>query len=60
MEGSILLLDSSAIVEVFRSPVTSRRFRAIEREIGDEEVFISVVQLVEVADWAVRNQVSVR
>jgi len=57
-EGIVLLLDSSAIVEVFRSPVTSRRFRAIEREIGDEEVFVSIVQLAEVADWAVRNQVS--
>ncbi len=54
----MVLLDSSALIEVFRSPVTSRRFRAIEREIGDEEVFISIIQLAEVADWAVRNQVS--
>jgi len=53
-----LLLDSSAIVEVFRSPSSSRRFRAIWRRIGDEEVFVSVVQLAEVADWAVRNKVS--
>ena len=55
---SSLLLDSSAIIEIFRSPITSKRFKAIESEIGDEDVFVSVVQLAEVADWAVRNRVS--
>lgn len=45
-------------MEVFRSPSSSRRFRAIWRRIDDEEVFVSVVQLAEVADWAVRNKVS--
>ncbi len=53
-----MLLDSSAIVEVFRNPGDSRRFRAIWRRVGDEEVFVSVVQLAELADWAVRNRVS--
>lgn len=52
------MLDSSAIVEVFRSPITSRNFKMIEKEIGEEEVFVSVVQLAEVADWAIRNHVS--
>jgi len=28
--------------------------------IGDDEVFVSVVQLAEVAEWAVRNKVSVK
>jgi len=53
-----MLLDTSVIVEIFRSSSTSRRFRKIVREIGDEEVFVSIVQLAEVADWAIRNRVS--
>jgi predicted nucleic acid-binding protein len=55
-----MLLDSSAIIEVFRSSSDSRRFRAIVRRIGDEEVYVSVIQLAEVADWAVRNRLPPR
>jgi predicted nucleic acid-binding protein len=52
-----MLLDSSVIVEIFRSPSSSKHFKAIMKEIGDEEAFVSIVQLAEIADWAVRNQV---
>jgi predicted nucleic acid-binding protein len=52
-----MLLDSSVIVEIFRSPSSSKHFKAVMKEIGDEEVFVSIVQLAEIADWAVRNQV---
>jgi len=55
-----MLLDTSVIVEIFRSPSTSRRFKRIAREMGDEEAFVSQVQLAEVADWAIRNGVSAR
>ena len=51
-----MLLDSSAIIEVFRSSSDSRRFRAIAGRMGDEDVYVSVIQLAEVADWAVRNR----
>lgn len=53
-----MLLDSSVVIEIFRNPSSSRRFKKIVREIGDEEVFVSMVQLAEVADWAVRNRFS--
>jgi len=53
-----VLLDTSAIVEIFRSRAGSARFEEIMTKIGDEEVYISVVQLAEIADWAVRNGAS--
>ena len=53
-----MLLDSNVIIEVFRNPSSSPRFKKIVREIGDEGVFVSMVQLAEVADWSVRNRIS--
>jgi predicted nucleic acid-binding protein len=53
-----VLLDTSAIVEIFRSRAGSARFDEIMAEIGDEEIYISVVQVAEIADWAVRNRAS--
>jgi len=53
-----MLLDSSVIVEIFRSSSSSKCFKRIVKEIGDEDVFVSIIQLAEVADWALRNRVS--
>jgi predicted nucleic acid-binding protein len=50
-----MLLDTSAIVEIFQSPAESARFATIKAAIGDEGVYVSMVQLAEVADWARRN-----
>jgi predicted nucleic acid-binding protein len=50
-----VLLDTSAIVEIFRSPAESAGFERIRGGIGDEEVYVSTVQLAEIADWAARN-----
>lgn len=55
-----MLLDSGVIIEVFRNPQNSKHFRAILRAIGDEETFVSIIQLAEVADWAQRNQLPVK
>ena len=44
------------MVEIFRNPAGSARFREIAAEIVDEDVYVSMVQLAEVADWAVRNE----
>lgn len=52
-----MLLDTSAIVAIFTNPAGSDRFERIMTEIADEEVYISMVQLAEIADWATRNQV---
>ncbi len=51
-----MLLDSGVIIEVFRSTQDSKHFRAILRAIGDEETFVSIIQLAEVADWAQKNK----
>ena len=51
-----MLLDTSAIVAIFTSPADSNRFEKIMSEIGDEDVYISMVQLAEIADWATRNK----
>jgi len=51
-----VLLDTSAIVAIFTSPADSNRFEKIMSEIGDEDVYISMVQLAEIADWATRNK----
>ena len=51
-----MLLDTSAIVEIFRSPAESVRLEKITAEIGDEEVYVSTIQLAEIADWASRNK----
>ena len=53
-----MLLDTSVLVEIFRSPITSRRTKRIMMEMGGEEAFVSIIQLAELADWAVRNRVS--
>jgi predicted nucleic acid-binding protein len=51
-----VLLDTSTIVAIFTSPADSNQFGKIMTEIGDEEVYISMVQLAEIADWAARNK----
>jgi predicted nucleic acid-binding protein len=50
-----VLLDTSVMIEIFRNSSGSARFDRIMAEIGDEEVYISTVQLAEIADWATRN-----
>ncbi len=55
-----MLLDTGVIIEVFRSPQDSKHFRAILRAIGNEQIFISIIQLAEVADWAHRNQLPIK
>ena len=52
-----MLLDTSAIIEIFRNPAGSLRFEEITKKIGDEEVYVSIVQLAEISDWAFKNKV---
>jgi predicted nucleic acid-binding protein len=44
------------LVEIFRSPQRSARYEKIMSKIGDSETFISIVQIAEIADWAIRNK----
>jgi len=51
----VVLLDTSAIVEIFRSKAESANFVRLVSEIGEEEVYISAIQLAEISDWAIKN-----
>jgi len=51
-----VFLDTSVIIEVFRRRNDPEFLQRVERIVGDGELFVSIVQLAEVADWAVRNK----
>jgi predicted nucleic acid-binding protein len=51
-----VLLDTSTLVEIFRNPSESAVIEDITTKIGDEEAYISVIQVGEIADWATRNK----
>ena len=55
-----MLLDTSAIIEVLRHPRTSKEFRTIQKHVGEEELYILVVQLAELSDWCLVNSVPVK
>lgn len=55
-----MLLDTSAIIEVLRHPRTSKEFRLVEKHIGEEDLYVLVVQLAELSDWCIVNNVPVR
>ena len=55
-----MLLDTSAIIEVLRHPRTSKEFRLIQKHIGEEDLYVLVVQLAELSDWCIVNNVPVR
>ena len=55
-----MLLDTSAIIEVLRHPRTSKEFRLVQKHIGEEELYVLVVQLAELSDWCIANNVPVR
>lgn len=48
-------LDTTAIVEMLLSPPTSRRFQQVVTTIGEDPVFVSMVQVAELADWCIAN-----
>lgn len=53
-----MLLDTSTLVEIFRNPSESSVIEEITIKIEDEEAYISVIQVGEIADWAARNKTS--
>ena len=55
-----MLLDTSAIIEVLRHPRTSKEFKLIRKHIGEEDLYVLVVQLAELSDWCIVNNVPVR
>ena len=53
-----MFLDTSIIIEIFRSKKRSKRFEKIFDIIKDEPLFISIIQLGEISDWCLKNNIS--
>lgn len=47
-----MFLDTSALVAVFTSRKLANR---IEKTVGDSQLYVSQIQLAEIADWATRS-----
>jgi predicted nucleic acid-binding protein len=47
-----MFLDTSALVAIFTSKKSAER---IAKEVGDSQLYVSQIQLAELADWAVRS-----
>lgn len=47
-----MLLDTSVLIAIFTSKRAADR---ISREVGDSQLYVSHIQLAELADWATRS-----
>jgi predicted nucleic acid-binding protein len=54
-----MLLDTSTLIEISRHNANSKLFQRVNQVISEEELFVSMVQLAEIADWSLRNDLSV-
>lgn len=52
-----MFLDTSIIIEIFRSEKNSKTFEEIYELIKDEPLFISVIQIGEISDWCLKNNI---
>lgn len=52
-----MLLDTSALIKMFTDEESARQ---VEVELGDDEAYVSLVQLAELAGWALRSGKPVR
>ena len=48
------------MIEILRNPKTSDKFRLINEQIRNEELYLLIVQLAELSDWCLENRVSPR
>lgn len=51
-----MLLDTSTLVEIFRNLSESAVVENITTKMEDEDAYISMIQVGEIADWAARNE----
>ncbi|DAC72426.1 MAG TPA: hypothetical protein DSN98_05145 [Thermoplasmata archaeon] len=52
-----MFLDTSIIIEIFRNDKDSKKFQDIYIYIKDKPIFISIVQIGEIADWCLKNHI---
>jgi len=53
-----MFLDTSIIIEIFRSRKKSETFEEIFELIKDEPIFISIIQIGEISDWCLKNNIN--
>ena len=53
-----MFLDTSIIIEIFRSKKNSETFEEIFKLIKDNPIFISVIQIGEISDWCLKNNIN--
>ena len=53
-----MFLDTSIIIEIFRSGKKSETFEEIFELIKDEPIFISIIQIGEISDWCLKNNIN--
>jgi len=52
-----MFLDTSVIIEIFRSGKSTKQFEYIYQLIKDEPLFISIIQIGEISDWCLKNDI---
>ena len=52
-----MFLDTSIIIEIFRSDKHTKTFQDIYRYIKEEPLFISLIQIGELSDWCLKNHI---
>lgn len=50
-----MLLDTSIVIEIFRSGEDTSSFQEIYASIENEPLFMSIIQFGEISDWCLRN-----
>ena len=53
-----MFLDTSIIIDIFRSQENSKPFKRIYVLIKDEKLFFSVIQISEISDWCLKNDIN--
>ena len=52
-----MFLDTSVIIEIFRSGKSTKQFEDMYQLIKDEPLFISIIQIGEISDWCLKNDI---
>jgi len=52
-----MFLDTSILIEIFRSDKKTKTFQEIYKHIKDEPLFISIIQIGEISDWCLKNNI---
>ena len=52
-----MFLDTSILIEIFRTGKETKKFDEIFSYIKDEPLFISIIQIGEISDWCLKNKI---